>query len=118
MDNNTKNEKIWALKFSDWVSLLILVFVCAFFIYSGISMNSKQMRQISELNKWIDAGGGEIHKISPFVGKDMILTQNFLILSFIISVSCLIIIITYLLISYFRAKRKMKKKHNQTINSD
>ncbi len=109
MTDNKEPVDKWVVKKADWVALIILLLVGALSTYFVFQMHSMQLRQISEVNKWIDAGGGEIREISRLVGKDMILSQNSLFFAFIITVSCLLIIIGFLLFTYFRSKRKIKK---------
>ena len=109
MDHKKTNKEFWALKSLLW-PLLILIIIGGVAIFWGINMHSMQMRQISKLSKYVD--DGEINKVDHLVKKDMILTQNFLMLSFIISVFCLITIIVFLFISYLIFKRKMKIKYN------
>ncbi len=112
MDHKKTNKEFWALKSLLW-PILFLTIVGAVSIFWGINMHSMQMRQISELSKYVD--DGEINKINHLVSKDMILTQNFLMISFIISVFCLITIIIFLFISYLIFKRKMKIKYNNGV---
>ena len=74
-------------------------------------MHSMQTKQISKAGKLIDSG--EMGELYHLVKKDMIITQGFFYLSFVISVSCLIMIIFHLTISLKIAKRKLKSKQTE-----
>jgi hypothetical protein len=108
--------KVSALKFLKWLCLILLILVGSFAVFYGINMHDMQMNQISKISKYLDAG--EMDKIYHLAKKDMILTQGLLFLSFIISVCCLIMIIIFLYISFFIAKRKLELKYNQALAVD
>ena len=106
MDNKRSTVIILALKFLIWSYLIVSILVGSFAIFYGITMHDMQMSQILKISKYVDTG--EISKINHLVKKDMIITQGFLFLSFIISVCSLIMIIICLYISFLIAKRKLK----------
>ena len=112
MDNNTSKVKKVALKILRRSFLILLILVGFFTLFYGISMHSMQMKQISKAGKLIDSG--EMGELYHLVKKDMIITQGFFYLSFVISVSCLIMIIVYLTISLEIAKRKLKSKQTES----
>ena len=93
MENEGSTATVSALKFLKWSFLIALILVCSFAILYGINMHFMQASQIKEISRCIDTG--EMGRAIHLANKDMIITQGFLFLSFIISVFCLILIIIF-----------------------
>jgi hypothetical protein len=116
MDKKRSDGMILTLKILKWSFLILLIFVGLFAILFGISMHKMQSALISEIIQYIDMD--ELNKIGSIDRKGIAINHHFIFYSFIISVSCLIMIIIFLCVSLLSAKKRLKFKYNQPAEAD
>ena len=99
------------LKLLKWPFLVLVIFVGTFATFYVFIMYSMQTSQLAKIREYIDIG--ELGNISHLVYKDMIITRGLLLLSYIISICCFLLIIIFLYVSLLRTKKIIKLKYNR-----